>query len=213
MSEIIDVYIKKLCIIEQLHEYHKLNTIDTFEIYKPSPIAWVQRKWYRDSKEQTMSTLTDLFTNINTTVSCLRYSCIEPSSMDTPNRFTSNEDIPNGAWELDHVRYDNSKQIKNEKLVTLATCLVGSLAGLANLSKTYFMCPTTTGRITSIVRTGLVPSYRILLDHLHKVGANNNLPTRLTFNGELVFESYTCGQPKTIYTVAGRHAIVQNISL
>lgn len=167
-----------LSIISKIKEKQKLGVyINDIKIYSDSWSDWISRKWYRQTKEDTIMFLKELYNTISQSVHLI--------ISDINEKDMSNE----------------TKISLINILINLVDTLRLSITGLENLSKTYAESLKTVANIENLVRETVMPLYKKIIkaipDEYHKDDMLNNIifMDKVIYYGTRNAENHQIGNP------------------
>ena len=167
MNNILHDYLNKLRIISTIRPGQRLDTTSGLNIYEPTIISWILRKWYHDNKDEGIRYLQDLYKGIDQTV--------EPLSRDI-------------STILDAQRRNRIMHV----IINMAENIHLSITGLENLSKTYTAYPQIIASIRGIVQDFAIETYFYLLNSIiPKEDYTHLLKQNIMYEGKIIYKGIT----------------------
>jgi hypothetical protein len=191
INDVMHDSLNKLRIISKLREGQKLDTYNGLAIYNDGWISWLMRKWNRDSKDEGMRFLRDLYKSFHQTVEVV---IVDYRNSVIRNGSDKNDSAKNGSDKNGSDKNSSDKNGIDEKrdavgyvLVAAAIELRNSIKGLDSLYKTYKLYPTISAELDGIVRDYIIVTYTSLLNILPKEKIAKELLEPIVFAGTQVY--------------------------
>lgn len=164
MNEIMHRLLNELRVIGKIKEGQKLDTSNgTLYVYSDGWVSWFTRKWYRDSKDECVRHLRDLYRSFGQSV----------------------ETIINEATTCTN---DTRKSQAIYVIINAATELRASIKGLDSLSKTYMSYPTTVAALEGILRDYIIVTYSLLLEAIPENRIPKEFKEPITYAGHIIIK-------------------------
>lgn len=183
INDVMHDLLNKVRIIGKIREGQKLDTSRNLSVYTDSILSWIMRKYNRDSKDETIRYLRDLYKSLQQNVEFI-ITEVQNSHFDSCQNQAklsvqkNNQSSPNPS----HAIYI---------LINVATELKTSIKGLDNLSKTYSTYPTTIASIEGIIRDYVLVTYTSVLNVIPKDKLTDDLRESIMYNGVIIYTALT----------------------
>lgn len=159
--------LNKLRVIGKVQKGQKLDVANgVLNVYVDGWFNWIGRKWNRDSKDEGIRFLRDLYKSLQ--------QSIDPIIRESQNN-----------------QNDAKKSMSIYVLINTATELKASIKGIENLSKTYVVYPTTVAALEGILRDYVIVTYSALIDAIPEQKLTNELRESIMYNNTIVYHSAT----------------------
>jgi hypothetical protein len=162
ISDVMHDLLNKLRIIAQVKEGQKLDTTNGLDVYTEGWINWAFRKWYRDSKDEGIRFLRELYRSLQQSV-----ETVVGEYNNSPNK--------------------TRRAMAINVLMNTAVELKSSVRGLDNLRKTYMGYPSTVAHIHGIIRDYVIVTYATLLDVIPAKKLTDDLRESITFDAKIIY--------------------------
>jgi hypothetical protein len=162
MNDILHGQLNQLRIISKVRIGQRLNTTNNLTVYEDSILNWLRRKYYHDSKDETVRLLQDLYRTINQSATQL----------------------------IADIRTTRDEQVRLSKMqvaLTLASLINTSIKGVENLSNTYSTYTRTTSILHGIVQDFAIVTYTQLLNVILVHIYTKDLKNSVLYNGHIIY--------------------------
>lgn len=163
MNDVMHDLLNKLRIIGKIKEGQKLDTSNGLYIYTDSWSSWLVRKWYRESKDEGVRYLRDLYKSFGQSV----------------------ETVIN---EVVTCKNETRKSQAIYVLINAATELRASIKGLDSLSKTYTGYPTTVAALEGILRDYVIVTYSLLIEAIPEARRPKEFKDTIMYAGQIIIK-------------------------
>jgi len=168
-------HLNNLRIISKIRPGQRLDTTNGLTIYEDGIINWLFRKYYRDTKDETVYILQNLYKSID--------QCSEQLISDIIN-----------------IKDKNKLFKKITIAINLAENLKTSISGIENLSKTYSQYPKTVSVLEGIIYDIAIITYTQLIDNIPMDKLTKTLKENVLYNSNIIYDSNnTTDVNNTIY--------------
>ena len=162
MNDVMHDLLNKIRIISKIREGQKLDTTNGLNVYTEGWYNWLARKWNRDTKDEGVRYLRDLYKSVQQTV----------------------ENVINESHNQSQPKQTMAIYI----LVNTATELKASIRGLDNLCKTYAYYPTTIAAIDGILKDYVIVTYSSIIDSIPVDKLTKDLRESVSYNGNIIYK-------------------------
>ncbi len=166
MNDVMHDLLNKIRIISKIREGQKLDTNNGLNVYTEGWLNWLARKWNRDTKDEGVRYLRDLYKSIQQTV----------------------ENIINESKMQNHTSAPTRQPLAVYVLVNTATELKASVKGLDNLCKTYVHFPTTVAAIDGILKDYVIVTYSSIIDAIPEEKLTKELRESVSYGGNIIYK-------------------------
>jgi hypothetical protein len=163
MNKLLHDQLNKLRIIGNLRVGQKLDTTKDLNVYDESYINWFYRKYHRDSKQETIRILQDIYVGIGQTTEQL-------------------------IVELKNIKTEIKKNIKLEILVNVAEKIYDSILGIENLSNTYSDFPKTVACLEGVVQDYAIYTYKQIIHNIPSDKLSVKLKSNISYKGIILYK-------------------------
>ena len=161
MNDVMHDLLNKIRIISKIREGQKLDTNNGLNVYTEGWFNWMARKWNRDTKDEGVRYLRDLYKSVQQTVE----NVINESRQPAPKQLMA-----------------------VYVLVNTATELKASVRGLDNLCKTYAHYPTTVAAIDGILKDYVIVTYSSIIDAIPEEKLTKDLRESVSYGGNIIYK-------------------------
>lgn len=162
VNNIMHEHINKLRIISKIRPGQKLDTTSGITVYEESIFNWLYRKYYRDSKDEAVRILQEIYKSIDRST--------EQLLLDFKNVKDKNK-----LFKLITI------------IINLAENIKSSITGIENLSKTYVQYPKTVATLEGIIQDFAIVSYTQLLESIPEEKLTKNLRENINYMGVVLY--------------------------
>ena len=178
MNDVMHDLLNRLRIIGKIKEGQKLDTSNgSLYIYTETWANWFARKWYRESKDEGVRYLRDLYKSFGQSV----------------------ETVIN---EVITCKNETRKSQAIYVLINAATELRASIKGLDSLSRTYVGFPTTVAALEGILRDYVIVTYSLLIEAIPELRQPKEFKESIMYAGQIILKGQEPvshkGSPKLI---------------
>ena len=161
MNDVMHDLLNKIRIISKIREGQKLDTNNGLNVYTEGWFNWIARKWNRDTKDEGVRYLRDLYKSVQQTVENVINETKQPAPKQTMAVYV---------------------------LVNTATELKASVRGLDNLCKTYAHYPTTVAAIDGILKDYVIVTYSSIIDAIPDEKLTKELRESVSYSGNIIYK-------------------------
>lgn len=188
MNDVMHELLNKLRIISKIREGQKLDTSNGLYIYTDSWFNLMLRKWYRDSKDEGVRYLRDLYKSFGQSV----------ETVINESRTAKNETRKSQAIYV---------------LINAATELRASIKGLDALSRTYTGFPTTVAALEGILRDYVIVTYSLLIEAIPSNRIPREFKESIMYAGQIIVKGQDPGNSKDSPKLTALSSVIPSGSL
>lgn len=162
MNDVMHELLNRLRVISKIEEGQKLSTVHKLDVYTEGWVNWLLRKWSRDSKNEGMRYLRDLYKSLQQSVGTV-------------------------IDEAKHSSDISKKSMAIYVLINSASELKASIKGLNNMCKTYADFPTTIAELDGILKDYIIVTYSSLIEAIPESKLTKDLRESIIYGGVVVY--------------------------